>query len=159
QVQSRIAPTTSMALVGASMGGLCSRYALAYMESHGLPHHVRLWMSFDGPQEGADIPLGLQYWIHFFSGQSADAASFLAVLQRPAARQMLIHHFTDPASAHPTADLMRDTLLTDLAAVGGYPTLPRRVAIVNGSGTMANQGFSPGDQLIQWVYNSPLVAI
>ena len=159
QVQSLIAPTTSVALVGASMGGLCSRYALAYMEKHGLPHRVRVWLSFDGPQAGADIPLGLQYWIHFFSGQSADAASFLAILQRPAARQMLIEHFTDPASSSPSADLARDTLLTDLAAVGDYPSLTRRVAIANGSGTMANQGFLPGDQVIQWVYNSPLVAI
>ena len=68
------------------MGGLCSRYALAYMESHGIPHRVRTWISFDAPQAGADIPLGLQYWIRFFAGQSADAAAFLQVLGRPAAR-------------------------------------------------------------------------
>jgi pimeloyl-ACP methyl ester carboxylesterase len=78
EVQAQIDPSTSLALVGASMGGLCSRYALSYLESHGIPHRVRTWISFDSPQAGADIPLGLQHWINFFSGQSADASPFKA---------------------------------------------------------------------------------
>jgi len=159
QVQAMVSPTSTLALVGASMGGLCSRYALAYMEKHAMPHRVRTWISFDGAQAGADIPLGLQYWIRFFSGQSAAAAAFQTILQRPAARQMLLYHFTNPAQASPTADPARDSLATDLAAIGGYPALTRRVAMSNGSGTMVNQGFNAGDQLIQYVYSSAFVAI
>ena len=92
QVQAQISPLTSVSVVGASMGGLCSRYALAYMENHSLPHRVRTWRSFDGPQAGADIPLGLQHWVRFFSGQSVDAAAFLALLDRHGG-----------SSAHPAA--------------------------------------------------------
>src|SRR5262249_29540441 len=52
QVQDRIGSTTTLALVGASMGGLCSRFALDWLETQGIPHRVRTWISFDGPQAG-----------------------------------------------------------------------------------------------------------
>jgi hypothetical protein len=159
QVQAAIAPTATLALVGASMGGLCSRYALAWLEAHGVPHRVRTWVSFDSPQAGADIPLGLQHWISFFSGQSADAAAFLAILQRPAAREMLLYHYAATTGTVARADPQRDSLAASLAAVGGYPRLTRRVAIANGSGAAASQGFLPGDQLIRYEYSSLLAAI
>jgi hypothetical protein len=159
QVEDLVAPTTTLALAGASMGGVCSRYALAWLESHGIPHRVRTWISFDGPQAGADIPLGLQYWISFFSGQSADAAAFLAILQRPAARELLLYHFTSPPGSTGRADPMRDSLQAHLAALGGWPALERRVAIANGSGQRQDQGFAPGDQLIRYEYSSAFVAV
>jgi triacylglycerol esterase/lipase EstA (alpha/beta hydrolase family) len=159
QLQEQVAPTTSLALIGASMGGLCSRYALAWLESRGLPHRVRTWISFDGPQSGADIPLGLQYWIDFFSGQSASAAEFLATLERPAARQLLLYHFTRPAGTTGQADPLRDSLLVHLAALGGWPAQPRRVAIADGSGAGQDQGFAPGAQLIRYEYSSLLVSL
>ena len=159
QVQAQIAPQATLAVVGASMGALCSRYALAWLESQALPHRVRSWISFDGPHGGADVPLGLQYWIRFFSGQSADAAAFLAILNRPAARQMMIYHYTTPPGATGAPDPQRAAMLADFAAVGDYPALPRRVAIANGSGQGQNQGFAPGAQLIRWEYSSALVAI
>jgi hypothetical protein len=159
QVQALIAPQATLALVGASMGGLCSRYALAYMETHAIPHRVRTWLSFDAPHAGADIPLGLQYWVRFFSGQSTDAAAYLAIFQRPAAREMLIYHFTDPAVATGVPDPMRATMLASFAAVGDYPSQPRRVAIANGSGNQVNQGFLPAAQLIQYQYSSLFVAL
>lgn len=159
QVQAAIDPSTSIAVVGASMGALCSRYALAYMEGHALPHRVRTWISFDGPHAGADIPLGLQYWISFFSSQSASAASFLATLQRPAARQLLLYHLTSPASSTASADPLRATMLADFAAAGNWPQLPRRVAIANGSGERLDQGFTPAAQLIRYEYSSLFVSI
>jgi hypothetical protein len=159
QVEDLIAPQSTVALVGASMGGLCSRYALAWLESQDIPHRVRTWISFDGPQAGADIPLGLQYWISFFSGQSASAAAFLATLQRPAARELLLYHFTSPAGTTGQADPLRDSLQSHLAALGGWPSQARRVAVANGSGGRQNQGFVPGDQLIRYEYNSLFVAL
>jgi hypothetical protein len=159
RLQSMIPQERTLALVGASMGGLCSRYALAYMESHAIPHRVRTWISFDAPHGGADIPLGLQYWISFFSGQSADAAAFLAVLQRPAAREMLLYHLTSPAGTTGQSDPMRAQLLDAFTAVGGYPNLTRRVAIANGSGARTTQGFAPGAQVVRWEYSSLLVSL
>jgi triacylglycerol esterase/lipase EstA (alpha/beta hydrolase family) len=158
-LQDQLAPTTTLALIGASMGGLCSRYALAWLESQGLPHRVRTWISFDGPQSGADIPLGLQYWIRFFAGQSASAAEFLATLERPAARQLLLYHFTVPAGSTGQPDPLRDSLQAHLAALGDWPTQPRRVAVANGSGAGQDQGFAPGAQLIRYEYSSLLVAL
>jgi hypothetical protein len=91
-----LGPQGTVALAGASMGGLVSRYALAYMEKNGLPHPVRTYISFDSASLGADIPLGIQYWIKFFSTQASEAATLLAILDRPAARQMLVYHYSDP---------------------------------------------------------------
>jgi len=159
QVQAAIAPTTTLALVGASMGGVCSRYALAWMEAHGLPHRVRTWVSFDGPQNGADIPLGLQYWIRFFAAQSADAEAFRQQLVSPAARQLLLYHFTDPAGTTGQADPLRDSLRVHLALLGDWPTQPRRVAIADGSGAGLDQGFAPGAQLIRYEYTSVLATL
>jgi hypothetical protein len=155
QVQGLIAPQATLAVVGASMGGLCSRFALASLESQAIPHRVRTWISLDGPQAGADIPLGLQYWINFFAAQSADAAAFLAILQRPAARQMLIYHYTTPPGA--TGQPTLRARCWPRRRGGGRP--PRLVAIANGSDNGSGAGFAPGAQIIQWSYSDLFVAI
>ncbi len=159
QVGAAIPEGIDVALVGASMGGLASRYALAYMESNALPHGVRNFISFDSPQAGANIPLGIQYWLAFFADDSPDAAALLAALDSPAARQMLVYHHTEPPGAIGESDPLRAGLVADLAAVGGYPSATRKVAIANGSGARIDQGFIAGDQIIQWEYGSFLVDI
>jgi hypothetical protein len=158
-VQAGIAPGTHYALVGASMGGLCSRYALSYMETHAIAHRVATYISFDTPHNGANIPLGIQYWLDFFQDESADAAALLASLDRPAARQMLAYHHTTPPGATGESDPLRAGFDADLAALGDYPSTPRRVAMANGSGAGATQGFNPGAQIIGWEYDSFLVDI
>jgi hypothetical protein len=159
KVQSAVDPTTNFPLVGASMGGLVARYALAWMEQNGDPHRVRNFISFDVPHRGANIPLGIQYWLNFFSGSSADAAALLASLNRPAAREMLLYHYTSPATSGGQADPLRATFTSEVAALGSYPTQPRRVALSNGSGTGVNQGFNAGAQIIQYAYNILLVNV
>ncbi|MDH3198297.1 MAG: T9SS type A sorting domain-containing protein, partial [Candidatus Krumholzibacteria bacterium] len=159
QVQAMLPAQARFALVGASMGGLVGRYALAYMETNAIAHRVSLFMTFDSPHAGANIPLGIQYWLDFFSGESADAAFLLSRLDTPAARQMLVYHHTTPPSGSPSADPLRAVFAADLATVGGYPSQPRRVAVANGSATMQNQGFAAGDQIIAWEYNTFLVDI
>ena len=159
QVHALVGPQVTVALAGASMGGLVSRYALAYMETNGLPHYVRTFLSFDAPHLGADIPLGIQYWINFFSSQSASAATFLAELNRPAARQMLVYHYTDPAGNTGQADPLRGSFATDLAAVGSWPTQPRLVAIANGSDNGTGEPFAAGAQIIQWNYSDLVTGI
>jgi len=154
QIEQTIDPTTTIALVGPSMGALVGRYALAWLEFHGVPHRVRTFISVDGPHKGANIPLGIQYWVRFFSSQSTDAASLLADLNRPAARQMLLYHYTDPPASTGQPDSVRAGWLADLAAVGTTPSLPRLVAMANGSGTQVGQGFLPGDTLIRYEYSS-----
>ena len=159
KVQAAIDPGTDFPLVGASMGGLVARYALAWMEQNGDPHRVRNFISFDVPHKGANIPLGIQYWLDFFSGNSADAAHLLSRLDQPAAREMLLYHHTTPPGATGQADPLRATFTGELAALGSYPVEPRLVALSNGSKGGTTQGFNAGDQIIQYAYNNILVNV
>jgi hypothetical protein len=159
QIEALLGPYRDIALVGGSMGALCGRYALAYMEHNSLVHRVRTFVSFDGPQEGANIPLGIQYWLDFFSELSDDASFLLSRLDTPAARQMLVYHHTTPPGTAGGSDSLRAEMLADFVAVGDYPTLPRKCAAANGSGNRVDQGFSPGDQVISYVYNALLISI
>jgi len=159
EVLAGVDPRTTATVIGASMGGLASRYALAYMESHALPHRVATFISFDAPQRGANIPLGIQYWMQLFLVESAAAEYLLSRLDTPAARQMLVYHHTDPPGATGEADPLRAGLLADLAAVGEYPAGPRIVAVANGSGSGQNQGFGAAEQIILYEYASFLVDI
>jgi hypothetical protein len=158
-VNSATPPGQSLALIAASMGGLVSRYALLWMEAEALPHHVRTWIAFDAPHDGANMPLGLQAWMRFFSSESEEAEFLLDRLRSPAARQMLLYHVdsTVGTSAHP--DPQQAALAADFASLGGWPQQTRRVAVINGSGTMTGQGFAAGDQLLEWEYSSFAVDI
>jgi FlgD Ig-like domain len=158
QVQSAVG-TDEFPLVGASMGGLVARYALAWMESNADPHHVRNFVSFDVPHAGANIPLGIQYWLDFFADQSTEAAALLGRLDTPAARQMLLYHHTTPPGATGDADALRGAFEGEMSALGDYPSQTRRVALANGSSTASNQGFGAGGQIIQYVYNSFIVNV
>lgn len=159
EVLSRIHANHDVAVVGASMGGLVGRYALAYMEQEGLEHRTRLFVSFDSPHRGANIPLGVQYWVEFFAEDSAEAAFLRDRLNSPAARQMLVYHFTVPPGSTGENDPLMDAFNADLIAIGGYPSMPRKVAVANGSGHAVPQGFSAGDQLILYEYSSLIVDI
>lgn len=158
-VNAEIAYQKQPVLIGASMGGLISRYTLMHMENTGQNHNIRTFISFDSPQKGANVPLGLQYWIEFFSTESADAAYFLQRLESPAAKQMLLYHFTDPPSSTPAPDPLFPALYNELSTMGNYPSGTRNVSIVNGSGNSLDQGYVAGSQLIDYVYNSFVVDI
>ncbi len=159
QIGLMLPPERTMAVIGASMGGLVGRYALAYMETNGLPHRTRTFISFDSPQNGATIPLGIQYWLWFFEDDSEAAAALLAALDTPGARQMLAYHHTDPPGGTGQADPLRAQLLADFAAVGDYPVQCRKSAIANGSGFHWSQGFAAGAQIVSWEYTSFLVDV
>jgi len=159
QVQDAVAPDQDLAVIGASMGGLVGRYALAWLENQGTPARVRTFISFDAPQGGANIPLGVQYWLDFFQDQAAEAAYLLGRLDTPAARQMLLYHHASPPGTTGESDPLRASLLADFAAVGGWPQQPRLVAVANGSGARADQGYAAGAQLISYEYASFLVDI
>jgi hypothetical protein len=127
------------------------------MEHNAIDHNVRTFISFDAPHEGANIPLGIQYWVKLFSIESDAAAEMLASLQTPAPRQMLVYYHTDPPESTVTSHQLYADFQADLAAVGDYPALPRKVAVANGSGYMAGQSFAAGEQIIFYEYYSLLV--
>ena len=158
RLRATLPPQKTVPLAGASMGGLVGRYALAYMEKNGIDHPVRTYISFDAPHLGANIPLGIQYWVKFFSSQSSEAAYLLSRLDRPAARQMLIYHYNDPPVGR-QPDPLRTAFIADLGALGDWPFRTRRVAIASGSDHGVWQGFVPSAQIIDWSYSNLLVNV
>jgi hypothetical protein len=152
-------PGATYPVVGASMGGMVGRYALAWLEHEGVGHACDLFVSFDGPQAGAVIPLGLQCWLDFFASESSEAAYLLSRLDTVAARQMLLYHHTVLESGSVAPSPLYDQFRADLAQIGDWPAQPRLVAVVNGSGTGQDQGFAAGAQLVEYEYESLLVDI
>ena len=119
---------------------------------------VRNFISFDTPHQGANIPLGVQYWVQFFADQSAEAALLRDLLNTPAARQMLVYHFTNPPSPTAAADpLARATPLRLHRRSASIRHAPRLVAIANGSGAGTGQGFAAAEQIVRYEYSSFIV--
>ncbi|MDY8136710.1 T9SS type A sorting domain-containing protein [Aquimarina sp. 2201CG5-10] len=99
---STISKTNGLVIVGPSMGGQISRYALAYMEkkfsqtnSTEWKHKTRLWISIDSPHLGANIPIGIQAAIHQLAGFGLDGALDFRDRQlgSVAAKQQLIEQY------------------------------------------------------------------
>ncbi|MCE7925327.1 MAG: T9SS C-terminal target domain-containing protein [Haliscomenobacteraceae bacterium CHB4] len=160
--------TEQSVLLGASMGGIVGRYALAKMEQEGKSHCVGLFGTFDTPHNGANIPLSVQAlgWFYHATGNSEE---IWAALNTPAARQQIIQSLGDklqsgeveirnqdgwpyitPLSFDELLDYnyaaLRNTLQGELTGLG-WPKLPRKIAMLDGmmDGTaLSNQGFGPG---------------
>ncbi|MCP4047260.1 MAG: hypothetical protein GY732_14885, partial [Gammaproteobacteria bacterium] len=159
RVRSEILAGQTIALVGASMGGLVSRYALLWEEQESIVSRVRNFISFDSPHGGANIPLGLQEWVDFFSSL-ADEANFLKErLNAPASRQMLLYHLLSRSGNTANPDPLKASLELEMAAMGTWPDTPRLVSIINGSGSMNGQSFDPGEQILQYDYDGGLIEI
>ncbi len=142
------------AVIGPSMGGLITRYALTYMETNNIQHHVRNWISFDSPQKGANIPLGLQHWLRFFAeeAEQEEAIANLEQINTVASRQMMIYHYLSTDGTIAGQDNLRTDFVNELEAMG-YPE-SRIIAIINGSGTAAGQGFNAEEQIVEYYLRS-----
>ncbi|HQO10312.1 MAG TPA: hypothetical protein PLK90_09665 [Clostridiales bacterium] len=152
KVNERKISNNEIVVVGASMGGLVSRYALNLMEKENQNHDTRLFISFDSPQNGANIPLGVQYWLNFFSNINGTALDYKTKLSSEAAQQMLLKHY----SSFPYPNELRTSLISRLSILGDYPNYLRKVAISNGKATGDRSdeylNFSEGSKIIGWAY-------
>ncbi len=150
-----------LVVLGPSMGGLVARYALSYMENNSLDAETRLFISFDAPHRGANIPISLQYLINYFAEEVGDATAQQVVdqlLNSPAAKEMLVDHLSghllagsttqqDPTKLLPEgAPGFRNVFQDELDALG-FPQNIRNVAMINGSGNGSTTG-SPGMTVI-----------
>ncbi len=150
-----------LVIIGPSMGGLIARYGLTYMEQNGIDHETRLYISFDSPHLGANIPISFQYLINYFAKDQDNAEAQLVVdnvLNSPAAKEMLIDHYSghllsgsdfeqDPNLLLPVgAPNFRDAFQTELDNLG-FPLEVRNVTMINGSGQGIMTG-TPGMQMI-----------
>lgn len=142
QVNAELAQAGSqeeIVVIGPSMGGLISRFALAHMEAQGRPHRCRLWVSFDAPHLGANIAIGAQQFLRSFASNGLESAqeSYDVQINSIAARQMLLHHaesFSFTAQGVWNRDeFLNDLLANGLPGSGGFPQNMQKVAIANGS--------------------------
>jgi len=125
-------------IIGASMGALITRYALAYMEQHNHLHNTKLYVSFDGPHNGANVPIGDQQFLDYYKNDDANAYFYLNnYVNSAAAKQMLINHYNSGTTSTGGFPGFRDRFAAALNTVGfpkGDPGQPfRKIAIVDGS--------------------------
>ena len=155
--------TEKVSIIGPSMGGLISRYALAHMEKNNINHNTRLWVSFDSPHLGANIPIGAQENLYFYgyNGRQDQAKTkFDENFRSPAARQMLIEQLDNKHEAFPyptklwgnnfpsgqnnntpfRQQFQNNLNSNGLSGSNGYPQNLRKIALINGTtnGTTTN---------------------
>ena len=137
-------------VLGYSMGGLIGRYALLHMENNPPPpgtcnpqrrHNTKLFISMDAPQQGANVPMSFQrIWYDVNAVINLLPPLPLlryklfglknAILDQPAARQMLSRHaetgiFTGIYTPH----LMHTALMNEMASMGNYPSHCKNMAL------------------------------
>ncbi|MGV9003140.1 T9SS type A sorting domain-containing protein [Flavobacterium sp.] len=156
-------------VIGPSMGGLISRYALRYMEMNNLNHDTRLYISFDAPHQGANVPIGFQHLFNYMAygplGNAAVQPVVDGLIKSSAARQMLVDHFeghlqadsafefnTAAATLLPTgAPNFRTAFQNELNTMG-FPLLTRNVAIANGAGN-GTMNYTPDFEVMNHTFN------
>lgn len=96
-------------ILGQSMGGVITRYALRKMEDAGMEHQVSLYISHDAPHLGANVPLGALYALYglssflenqktigHFADKYADSGTLLTAIEKiahsHAAKQLLVNY-------------------------------------------------------------------
>lgn len=164
--------SNQIVVVGPSMGGQISRFALAWMEKKfaetgdaKYKHNTRLWVAFDSPNLGSNVPLGDQALVNLLSEESEDAKKkYNEFLGSTASKQLLIeYHQQTPNEVSTVVASNQNGQTTTMGSVAnegnpyfqshfnsqftnglpnskGYPMNLRKIAIVNGSLTGATTG-------------------
>lgn len=136
-------------VMGFSMGGLVARYALKDMENRSENHDTRLYISYDSPHRGANVPVGYQqlvkemydfeYLLLKLRDLIPEIADAYAIMDSPAAKQMLILN---------ALALSGNTFIDELEQMG-MPGQCRNIALGNGSMQSVNYpDFEPGQKLL-----------
>lgn len=168
QINAQKIGTEKNVVIGPSMGGLISRYALRYMEQNSLTPDTRLYLSFDAPHLGANVPIGFQHLFNYMGFGPLEDVTMQGIvngmLKSPAAREMLLDHFEghlqtgnavefDPAKLLPVgAPNYRTPFQTELNTMG-FPTTTRNVAISNGAGNGTKTG-TPEMTVLDHTFNA-----
>lgn len=156
--------TEKLVIMGPSMGGQISRYALAWMEKKfaetGLleyNHNTRLWVAFDSPNHGANVPMGDQALINLLKDASTEVEKvYNESLNSTASKEMMIElHEQGPDETTVNASYLNGSTISQGMPTNsgnpfyqshynnqfnngvpnskGFPQNLRKIAIVNGS--------------------------
>ncbi|MFF3075209.1 lipase family alpha/beta hydrolase [Kitasatospora sp. NPDC057904] len=140
---------------GVSMGGIVTRYALAKLETQRMDHQTSTYLSFDSPHNGAWIPLILQQMAYFFEDftpAGPDGAKQADLIRSAAAQQLLWAWVENSKYSGPvaTASPLRKEFLDDLARVGNFPQIPRKLGISNGRRDGVGLPLPVGEVAFDW---------
>ncbi len=169
QINAQKIGTEKNVIIGPSMGGLISRYALRYMETNNMNPDTRLYISFDSPHLGANVPIGFQHLFNYMAygplGDVTVQAIVNGMLKSPAAKEMLIDHFeghlqtgsvtefnTAAATLLPTGAPNFRTAFQNELNTYGFPTTTRNISIANGAGNGTMTG-TPGMVVMDHTFN------
>lgn len=135
-------------LIGLSMGTQIARYGMRSAELAGEDHHVGLFISLDGPYQGANIPYSMIKTVSFLSGEIGEMQQLNSLIHQPAYRQLLLkNHWYQPHSEF-------DAYFDEVNAMG-LPQDSRNVALANGSANnLQNNGNQQYIGYVDW--NGPL---
>ena len=145
-------------IIGPSTGGLVARYGLRYMEMNSLSHETRLYVSFDTPHKGANIPIGFQHLFNYMAYGPVANAGLQGIVdimfKSSLSREILIDQFEghlqsgsetefNPSILLPTGKPnFRNAFQSELDVMG-LPQQTRNIAISNGSSNATMNG-TPG---------------
>ncbi len=164
-----------MVLIGASMGGIIARYALAYWENNpgvstcfnSYLHFTRLLITLDSPHQGANIPLAYQHFYdrleYILKAKIITKAKFFSdvqikagLLDTKASQQLLMYHVSTESGSNYSPHPERVSFMASLSALGNYPQHCKMVFTSSGSasGTLQQNPFTedprePGDKFFQ----------
>jgi hypothetical protein len=125
-----------LTVAGASMGGVLTRYALAYMEQEHLDHQTDRWLSLDAPHHGAELPPAVQHVLLQLAGSNNTAKQKAALVTSAAARQMLYSSVAKAGEVQALPAAEHVEFYRELRGLNGtgYPKLPYKIAVSNGAG-------------------------
>ncbi|MCX2494761.1 T9SS type A sorting domain-containing protein [Pedobacter sp. PF22-3] len=162
--------TAKNMIVGLSMGGLVTRWALKEMENSNENHDTKLFVSYDSPHQGANVPLGYQHlakhMLNLYVKTGITAAAYeliqvwsngvspykaLNLANTPAARQMLINFVDNNNAIDNSVHNQWQTDLRNLGYPQGFAGNPLRiVAVSNGSECAAPQEAGEGALILSY---------
>ncbi|MET7780826.1 hypothetical protein ABZU94_06980 [Streptomyces mirabilis] len=128
---------------GFSMGGLVTRYALARMETQKMDHQTGMYFSYDSPHRGAWVPIGLQAFAHYIKRGNPANSALSDQINSPASRELMWRHI-ETVDGTPGQDKARTEFLAALDRVGGWPRIPRKIGVANGTGNGQGTGIEAG---------------
>jgi hypothetical protein len=148
-------------IMGFSAGALGARFALLHMEkdhleNNGPHHHSKLFISNDGENLGANVPLAYQHMLAWLktneNSLQLKTRALYYIFHAPLAQELLAYYYIGtgtPASPNQGAHPSRTIYLNNQNAnnhslnthLQGYPSFQRNISISNGSSTPDYGGF------------------
>ncbi len=148
-VNSNKTPGQQNVIVGLSMGGLVTRFALRDMEMNGISHDTRLFVSHDAPMWGANVPVSIQAFAQqvgswqipdgvgltglTYTSLVPDALQAVTLFNSPAAKEMLIQRYIlNTASNTLSVDNSAHTAFMNEMSSMGWPVNCNNLTLSNG---------------------------